>query len=149
MNRNKKRFPIALKFVIATFLMGLGFLVLDWAANIFGGKGTISSWWMVLSYGLQSLGELILQPVGLAAMTALAPKNMVGLMLGLWFFASTIADAVAGWVAQIANVPQGDISPVKSIHIYSHAFSLFGWWTVAAAVVGLCFVPKLSKMIGD
>lgn len=147
-NRSRFVFPIALKFVIATAIMGLGFLVLKWAADWFATGGYISSWWMVLSYGLQSLGELALQPVGLAAMTALAPKNMVGLMLGMWFYASAVANAIGGWVAQVANVPQNDLAPTTSIHIYSHAFAVFGWWTIAAAVVGLLFVPVLSRMMG-
>lgn len=148
-NRSTKVFPIALKFAIATALMGLGFLVLKWSADWFATAGKVSSWWMVLSYGLQSLGELALQPVGLAAMTALAPKNMVGLMLGMWFYASAVANAISGWVAQIANVPQGDLNPTQSIHIYAHAFSQFGWWTVAIAAIGLLFVPTLSKMMGE
>ena len=148
-NRSKILFPIALKFAIATALMGLGFLVLKWAADWFATAGKISSWWMVLSYGLQSVGELALQPVGLAAMTALAPKNMVGLMLGMWFYASAVANALSGWIAQIANVPQGDLNPMQSIHIYAHAFSQFGWWTIIIAGIGLLFVPMISRMMGE
>ena len=148
MNTRQGGFPIALKFMLATLLMGLGFLVLTWATDLFSKNGIISSWWVVLSYALQSIGELALQPVGLAAMTALAPRNMVGIMLGLWFFASAVANELGGWVAQLAAVPKGNIPATTSIHIYAHAFSVYGWWTIAAAGLGLCFVPTLSKMMG-
>jgi POT family proton-dependent oligopeptide transporter len=148
-NRNGKMFPIALKFVIGTALMGLGFLVLNWAAKWFATNGIVSSWWVILSYGLQSIGELALQPVGLAAMTALAPRNMVAIMLGMWFYASAVANALSGWLGQMASVPQNDMSPRASIHIYAHAFAQFGWWTVGIAFIGLLFVPKLSKMMGE
>lgn len=139
---------IPTKFVTATFLMGAGFLVLDIAARYFASDGLVNPLWLVLSYGLQSLGELILQPVGLAAMTALAPPDMVSIMLGLWFFASAIANALSGWVAQVADIPQSAVAATQSLHIYEHAFSLFGWSTIGFAAVGLLFVRKVGNMIG-
>lgn len=149
LNRSNLLFPIALKFAVATALMGLGFLVLNWSAHWFATAGKVSSWWVVLSYALQSIAELAIQPVGLAAMTALAPRNMVGLMLGMWFYASAVANAISGWIAQIANIPEHHMSAQTSLSIYAHAFAQFGWWTIAAAGLGLLFVPKLSKMMGE
>jgi dipeptide/tripeptide permease len=58
------------------------------------------SWiWLFLCYLLHTIGELCLSPVGLAAMTRLAPARVVGLMMGVWFLASSVGNFMGGSVA--------------------------------------------------
>jgi POT family proton-dependent oligopeptide transporter len=58
------------------------------------------SWiWLFLCYLLHTIGELCLSPVGLAAMTRLAPARVVGLMMGVWFLASSVGNFLGGSVA--------------------------------------------------
>ena len=45
------------------------------------------------------LGELCLSPVGLSAVTKLAPARIVGLMMGVWFLSNVVRQQVAGWAA--------------------------------------------------
>ena len=55
--------------------------------------------WLVAVYFLHTCGELCLSPVGLSSMTKLAPGKMVGLMLGVWFLASSLGLFAAGQIA--------------------------------------------------
>ena len=55
--------------------------------------------WLVGLYFLQMVGELCLSPVGLSMVTKLSPPRIVGLMMGVWFFATAMGNYVAGWVA--------------------------------------------------
>jgi len=58
----------------------------------------VSSWWLVLTYLFHTLGELCLSPVGLSAMTKLAPARVAGMMMGLWFVSIGIGDYLGGRV---------------------------------------------------
>lgn len=139
--------PTAMKFTIAITLMALGFLLVAYPALLTKTGENISSWWVVWSYGLQSLGELMLSPIGLSMMTAMAPKNKTGMMIGMWFLSSAVSNALAGYVAKFASIPKDLHNPLIASHIYGHAFVLYG---VAALIVGgvaLLCVPMLSKMM--
>jgi POT family proton-dependent oligopeptide transporter len=55
--------------------------------------------WLFGVYLLHTIGELCLSPVGLSAMTKLAPARVVGQMMGVWFLASSIGNYLGGSVA--------------------------------------------------
>lgn len=80
------------KFSLGLVFGGLAFAVMVPAAHSMG----VSPWWLVSCYFLQTLGELCLSPVGLSAMTKLAPQRAVGLIMGIWFLASSIGNWLAG-----------------------------------------------------
>lgn len=86
------------KFSLGLFFLALGFVVMAYASGLTG-AGKVSPWWLVAVYFLHTTGELFLSPVGLSAMTKLAPGKMVGLMLGVWFLASSFGSFAAGIVA--------------------------------------------------
>ena len=87
-----------IKFVIALFFAGLGFVVVAYAASLTG-LGKVSPWWLVLVYLCHTIGELCLSPIGLSSMTKLAPLKMVSLMLGVWFLSISMGNYVAGIIA--------------------------------------------------
>jgi POT family proton-dependent oligopeptide transporter len=89
------------KFAIGLFFMAMAFLVLVPAgAMAQGGAGVrVSPWWLVASYFVSELGELCLSPVGLSAVTRLAPVRIVGLMMGVWFLSNAFGNKLAGWAA--------------------------------------------------
>tara|TARA_B100000989_G_C19532968_1_gene471268 strand:- start:4055 stop:5485 length:1431 start_codon:yes stop_codon:yes gene_type:complete len=147
--RSRFVIPTSLKFTAGILLMGLGFLVLVWASKLASNNGFVSGWWVVLSYGLQSVGELALSPIGLSMMTAMAPPRMSGMMVGTWFLASAASNAIAGVVAKIAGLPSTDITRTQALDIYSHAFSVYGWAAIAVGVGALLLVPLLRKMMGE
>ena len=84
------------KFALALLLLGLGFAVMIGAAGAAAGGARVSPLWLVLSYLLQTLGELCLSPVGLSAMSVLAPYRIAGLVMGVWFLALSVGNYLAG-----------------------------------------------------
>jgi POT family proton-dependent oligopeptide transporter len=87
------------KFAIGLVLLGLGFIPLVYGASgIVGGTSAekVSMIFLVLAYLLHTMGELSLSPVGLSYVSKLSPARLVGVMFGIWFFASAMGNKVAG-----------------------------------------------------
>jgi POT family proton-dependent oligopeptide transporter len=61
----------------------------------------VSPWWLTGTYFIQTAGEMCLSPVGLSAMSKLAPARVAGLMMGLWFVSISIGDYMAGKAASV------------------------------------------------
>ena len=55
--------------------------------------------WLTATYFLHTIGELVLSPVGLSAMTMLAPARIGGLMMGVWFLATSVGNFIGGRVS--------------------------------------------------
>ncbi len=87
------------KFAIGLVLLGLGFIPLVYGASgIIGGNSIekVSMIFLVLAYLLHTMGELSLSPVGLSYVSKLSPKRLIGIMFGIWFFASAMGNKIAG-----------------------------------------------------
>jgi POT family proton-dependent oligopeptide transporter len=89
------------KFAWGLCFAGLGFAILVPASAMAMKGALVSSWWLVLTYLFHTLGELCLSPVGLSAMTKLAPARVAGMMMGLWFVSIGIGDYLGGRVASL------------------------------------------------
>jgi POT family proton-dependent oligopeptide transporter len=91
----------------AKFSWGLLFVALGFAILIpVAASSNLSPWWLTLTYLLHTIGELCLSPVGLSAMTKLAPARAVGLIMGVWFLAASVGNYIGGRVASAsASVP--------------------------------------------
>lgn len=138
---------IPVKFALGTLLVGLGFIILPLAISMQSSEGQINLGWIILSYFLQSLGELLVYPVGLSMMTALSPKQMVGLMIGVWYFATAIANALAGVASALTVIPSGSTAALATSHAYSMVSGVLGWSAIAAGVVLLGFVRPIKRLI--
>ncbi len=85
-----------LKFGFGLILLGLGFLVMAWAAVYATPENRVSPMWLVVTYFLHTSGELCLSPIGLSSITKLAPKKLVGQMMGIWFMGASLGNLIAG-----------------------------------------------------
>ena len=85
------------KFSIGLLFVALGYAVL---IPVAGGTG-VSPWFLTLTYLLHTIGELCLSPVGLSAMTKLAPQRIGGLIMGVWFLSISVGNYIAGRVASV------------------------------------------------
>jgi len=52
----------------------------------------VSPFWLLGAYGVLTLGELMLSPMGLALVSKVAPVRYRGLMMGGWFVATAIGN---------------------------------------------------------
>ena len=90
-----------IKFTIALVMLGLGFALMVGAASAALGGARVSPLWLVLSYLLQTTGELCLSPVGLSAMSKLAPVRIAGLIMGVWYLSISVGNYLAGMASSV------------------------------------------------
>jgi len=90
---------VAVKFGLGLVLLGLGFLVMAWAAVYATPVNGVSPMWLVVAYFLHTSGELCVSPIGLSAVTKLAPNELVGRMMGVWFMGTSLGNLIAGRAA--------------------------------------------------
>jgi POT family proton-dependent oligopeptide transporter len=115
------------KFAWGLCFAGLGFAILVPASSMAMRGAAVSPWWLVSTYLFHSLGELCLSPVGLSAMTKLAPARVGGMMMGLWFVSIGIGDYLGGRVTSL----------YESVSLPT----LFG------AVAGVAFVAMVALIV--
>jgi POT family proton-dependent oligopeptide transporter len=89
------------KFAFGLLFAALGFGVLAIAAQLAAGGMRVSPVWLALVYLLHTIGELCLSPVGLSAMTKLAPARIAGLVMGAWFLAASVGNFLGGAMASL------------------------------------------------
>lgn len=149
MGKKGKDFCLPTKFAFGMFLCSLGFLTIPFAVSFFAGANSkINGNWLVIVYGFQSIGELLISGLGLAMVTKLVPKKIVGFMMGVWFMSSAIAMALGGLVATLASVPKDSVGdPSISLGIYSDLFLKLGITAMIISIIMFLFVPKLKKYI--
>ena len=138
---------IPIKFGIALVLVGAGFLFLVWGTRFAGPDYRVAIWWLAGLYLIHSIAELCISPVGLSMITKLSIARIVGMMMGVWFLSISVAQYVAGAVAQVASVETvgGQVTNLRvSLETYAAVFQTIG--LVAAAIgVGLLAVSPLLK----
>lgn len=88
-----------LKFAYGLILLGLGFAIMIGAANIAASGEKAAPYWLILTYLLHTMGELCLSPVGLSAVSRLAPKKLAGQMMGLFICSYSLGNIFAGLLA--------------------------------------------------
>lgn len=137
---------VPVKFGIALIGVGAGFLFLVWGGQFAGSDFKVAIWWLAGLYFIHSAAELCISPVGLSMITKLSIARVVGLMMGVWFLSISVAQYVAGVVAQVASVETvgGQVTNLKvSLDTYNGVF-----WTIGliAAGIGL-FLLLVSPLI--
>jgi proton-dependent oligopeptide transporter, POT family len=129
------------KFGLGLILLGLGFGVLAFGGlSIPQGAQTasVSMIWLILAYLLHTMGELCVSPVGLSYVSKLAPARLVGLMFGVWFGASAIANYLAGWSGSL-------IDKVSGMYSLSVFFLIYTFIPVAAGIVLISITGFVKK----
>jgi POT family proton-dependent oligopeptide transporter len=61
----------------------------------------VSGWWLVGTYGVVTIGELFLSPMGLSLVSKLSPARITSLMMGGWFLATSIGNKLSGVLASM------------------------------------------------
>jgi proton-dependent oligopeptide transporter, POT family len=92
-----------LKFAMGLILLGMGFLVMYFAAKIAASGDLAAPTWLIFTYMLHTFGELSLSPVGLSLVTKLAPAKYGGQMMGIWFLSVSLGNLFAGLIAGEAS----------------------------------------------
>ena len=146
LSRKKSNPSTPTKFSYGVLFMALGFFFLGFGGTYFGQNGETSSYWLVGSYLLQTIGELLLSPIGLSMITTLSPKHLVGMMMGVWFLTQAAAFAIGGGLATLASVP-AKTTAENALAIYDKAFFIYGALALALAIISFILIPYLKKLI--
>jgi POT family proton-dependent oligopeptide transporter len=99
--RRRNREPsTATKIAFGLFISGLSALVMVgavYASNNGGEKASVI--WLICSYGVITIGELLLSPMGLSLVSKLSPVRITSLMMGGWFLSTSIGNKLSGVLA--------------------------------------------------
>ena len=129
------------KFALGMLLAAAGFALMIFASKsiLTSDGGLASPLWLVGSLLLLTLGELALSPVGLSAMTKLAPKGMQGQMMGLFFASIAMGNLVAAFFG-------GHVSADK-IEGLPGLFTMMTTFLVVTAVILLALAKPINSML--
>ncbi len=125
------------KFACALVFSGIAFAILIPPARVAITGGLVSPAWLTGTYFVQTVAEMCLSPVGLSAMTKLAPARLAGMMMGLWFVSISIGDYLAGTAASLY-----ESMPLPTL------FGTVAVISFGAAVVLVLLVKPTKKLMG-
>jgi POT family proton-dependent oligopeptide transporter len=126
------------KFTVGLLFVAAGFGILIVAAKLAAAGIKVSPLWLTATYLLHTIGELCLSPVGLSAMTKLAPARVAALMMGVWFLATSVGNYLGGRVAAL----------YESFSLPS-LFTAVTLFALAAAVVLALLVRPIERMLAS
>ncbi|HRG82684.1 MAG TPA: peptide MFS transporter, partial [Chitinophagaceae bacterium] len=101
--RRKKQEPsTATKIAFGLLISALSVLVMVaavYASN--NGAEKASVMWLICTYGVITIGELLLSPMGLSLVSKLSPVRITSLMMGGWFLSTSIGNKLSGLLATL------------------------------------------------
>lgn len=133
-----------LKFAFGLVLLGIGFLVMYFAAKIAASGDLAAPTWLVVTYLFHTFGELSLSPVGLSLTTKLAPKKFVGQMMGMWFLSIAMGSLIAG---RIAGGASGGTA--EALARMPDQYLLIVYTVVGAGLVLMLVAKPIRKLMGN
>ena len=136
------------KFAGGVALAGVGFLTLVAGMKGSGGVGLTPVLFIFLIYWIHTMGELMVSPVGLSAVTKLAPARVVGMTMGAWFLYSGLSNYLAGVIARTtgAETIGGQMTNVAAAKAgYAAVYTKVGYIALAIAAVMLLISPIIRK----
>jgi POT family proton-dependent oligopeptide transporter len=125
------------KFAWGLLCGGLGFAVIALGAVAAADGSRVSVLWLLVVYFLHTSGELCLSPVGLSAMTKLAPARIGGLLMGVWFLSTSVGNYLGGRVASLYEA-----LPLTQL------FGLVAAFGIATGLVLALFVKPVVRLMG-
>src|SRR4051812_15010771 len=142
------RIDIPKQFAASLFLMAVAFLILPLGIKLAGADGKSPFAWLFASYVLQSIGELLIMPIGYAMIGKLAPKQYQGVMMGSWMLVTGLASLFAGDFSGMIPEPTGTTAVATNAE-YGKLFAELGAGSLAVGIVLVVLIPFLRKLITD
>jgi proton-dependent oligopeptide transporter, POT family len=127
---------VSQKFSFGLVFAGLSFIVMMFPAYFNGTESLVSPLWLVLSFFLVVLGELLLSPVGLSASTKLAPAAFAAQMMSLWNLSNSSAQAINAQVVRFYK-PATEVT----------YFGVIGGIAIVLGIILYLFSPKLKEFM--
>jgi POT family proton-dependent oligopeptide transporter len=140
LRKNGKEPSTPSKIAFGLLISALSVLVMVAAVKA-GVNGTekVSVWWLVANYGVITIGELFLSPMGLSLVSKVSPANITSLMMGGWFLATSIGNKLSGVLASMWDTYED-----KS-HFFWVNFALL----MGATLLMFALLRTLNKSMGE
>lgn len=140
LRRKNKEPSTPTKIALGLLISALSVLVMVAAVKV-GNNGAekVSVWWLIGSYGVVTIGELFLSPMGLSLVSKLSPVRVTSLMMGGWFLSTSIGNKISGILAS-----KWDEYDDKASYFWLNFFLLF-----AAAVLLFAMLRWLNKVMRE
>ena len=127
---------------------GLAFLVLVWSARHPQTNGLTSIWWFVFAYFVLEVGEMLLSPIGLSAVTELSVPRVISLMMGGWFLGTSYSEVLAAQLGKLSamEIPEGAVlNIVDALTKYDQLFVFSAKIGIASGIVVLLATPFIKR----
>ncbi|MDC7954174.1 peptide MFS transporter [Liquorilactobacillus mali] len=124
------------KFSYGLFFAGLSFLWMMLPGILFSTDTKVGPLWLITSWALVIIGEMLISPIGLSATTKLAPKAFQSQMMSLWFISDAVAQAFNSQLVRFYN-GQNEVA----------YFGIVGAVTILFGVILLMFSSKIKKLM--
>ncbi len=142
------KIDIPQQFAASLILMAFGFLALPVGIAFADASGRSPFFWLFASYVLQSIGELLISPIGYAMIGKLAPSKYQGIMMGAWMLVTGLASLFAGDFSGMVPEPTGTTALATNPE-YSKLFSRLGWGSFIAGLALIALIRLLRRLIQD
>jgi proton-dependent oligopeptide transporter, POT family len=104
-DRTARRLPALNRILTGTLLMALSYVLMA-VVDMSAGSNLVAPIWVVIFYLVITLAELCVFPIGLAEISRRAPREVTGVLMGLWVFTMGFGSLGAGWLGgTLADVP--------------------------------------------
>ncbi|HEY3405121.1 MAG TPA: peptide MFS transporter [Ohtaekwangia sp.] len=133
------------KISLGPLFTALGFAMMIGGSMVVASGGLASPWWLILTFTFHTFGEICLYPTGMSATSKLAPKNLLGQLMGVWFMSLAFGNLVAGLYAGEFDAKAIESNPQMLV-------DLFGYFTKIMLVFGLVILilyKPIRKLMGN
>ncbi|ETY75170.1 peptide ABC transporter permease [Lactiplantibacillus fabifermentans T30PCM01] len=130
----KKQPSSPAKFATGLIFAGASYLIMAMPGALFGTAGKVSPLWLVGSWAVVEIAEMLISPIGLSVTTKLAPKAFASQMMSMWFLADSAGSAVNAQIVRFYST--------KTEVPY---FATIGIVSVILGIVLFMMVPMIKR----
>ncbi|GLB47341.1 MFS transporter [Philodulcilactobacillus myokoensis] len=123
------------KFSMGMVIAGLSYVFMVIPVVMFGTKSLVSPLWLVGSWAIIEIAEMLISPVGLSVTTKLAPKAFSSEMMSMWFLSDAVGQAISSQIV-------GSYSQNEAMY-----FGIIGLLAIVAGLILVMFVKPLKKLM--
>ncbi|MCA8942545.1 MAG: peptide MFS transporter [Planctomycetes bacterium] len=134
------------KFAIGFFFLAAAYYLFQGLGGAADANGMSSIALFTFAYFVVTIGEICLSPIGLSAMTKLAPRRMYGIIMGMWFLASAYGQYVAGLLGASMATEKAEATPYEKLMGYADGYGQLAFYSLICGVALLLLAPVLNRL---
>ncbi|KRM10333.1 POT family proton (H+)-dependent oligopeptide transporter [Lentilactobacillus farraginis DSM 18382 = JCM 14108] len=123
MKLGKKQPSSPSKFSLGLLVAGLSYLFMVIPVALFGSSAKVSPLWLIGSWAIVEVAEMLVSPIGLSVTTKLAPKSFESQMMSMWFLADSAAQAVNSQIVKYYT-PANEVNYFTMVAVAAVIFSI-------------------------